>query len=83
MYVWWPGIDTDVEKMVKCESCQAVQSMPPLAPLHPWRWPTRPWSRDYAGPFLGRMFLVLIDAHSKWIEAYATSSATSSVVTQW
>jgi len=36
--------------------------------------------QDFASPFLRRMFLVLIDAHSKWIEAYVTSSATSSVV---
>ena len=24
---------------------------------------------DYTGPFLGKMFLVTVDAHSKWIEA--------------
>ena len=49
--------------------------------MHPWRWPTRPWSRlhiDYAGPLLGQMFLVIIDAHSKWIEVFPTTSATSS-----
>ena len=28
------------------------------------------------------MFLILIDAHSKWIEAYETASATSTVVMQ-
>ena len=27
--------------------------------------------------FLGRMFLILIDAHSKWIEAFCVASATS------
>ena len=30
------------------------------------------------GPFLGRMFLILIDAHSKGIEAFCTIFATSS-----
>ena len=57
--------------------------MPPLAPLQPWSWPTRPWSRlhlDFAGAFLGKIFLVLIDAHSKWIEVFITNSSTSSVV---
>ena len=34
---------------------------------------------DYAGPFLGKMYLILIDAHSKWIEVHITTSATSSV----
>ena len=31
---------------------------------------------------MGRMFLVLIDAHSKWIEVYPVSSATSTVTIQ-
>ena len=34
---------------------------------------------DYAGPFLGKMFLILIDAHTKWIDVHMTSSATSQV----
>ena len=27
--------------------------------------------------FLGRLFLILIDAHSKWIEAFCVASVTS------
>jgi len=49
----------------------------------PWSWPTRPWARlhlDYAGPMEGRMVLVTIDAHSKWIEAVHTTTATSAAV---
>ena len=34
---------------------------------------------DYAGPFLGHMFFILIDAHSKWMEVHVTKSATSLV----
>ena len=40
------------------------------------------WSRlhlDYAGPFLNRVFLVLVDAHSKWLEVVPVSAATSMV----
>ncbi len=84
MYVWWPGISSDVEQLVKgCVECQQTQSLPPAAPLRPWSWPTRPWARvhlDYAGPVAGKMFLVLIDAHSKWIEVFNTPSATSEAV---
>ena len=41
MYVWWPGINADIEKSVRlCRECQQVQSSPPVAPLHPWKWPT-------------------------------------------
>ena len=35
---------------------------------------------DFAGPFQGKMILVIIDSHSKWIEAYPTDSSTSTTV---
>ena len=35
---------------------------------------------DFVGPVNGKMILIVIDAHSRWIEAYPTESATSSVV---
>ena len=69
-YVWWPGIDTDIEHMVKrCVPCQMQQKTAAKVLLHPWEWPTSSWERvhvDFVGPFLGRMFLVMVDAHSKW-----------------
>ena len=82
-YVWWPQMDAELESKVKsCYQCQIHQHAPAVAPLHPWEWPQRPWSRvhvDYAGPFLGKMFLILIDAHSKWMEVEVVSSATSAI----
>ena len=48
--------------------------------MHPWEWPQRPWARlhlDYAGPFMGKMFLVTVDAHSKWLEAHVVETPTS------
>ena len=81
MYVWWPGLDKDIEESVRlCRECQVNQASPPVAPLHPWQWPSRPWSRlhiDYAGPICGRMILLVVDAHSKWIEAFTVSTASS------
>ena len=83
MYVWWPGIDRDIEDSVPtCSQCQAHQSLPTVAPLHPSGWPMHPWTRlhiDYAGPLYGHMFLVVINAHSKWIEDFKVSSSTSKV----
>ena len=69
----------------QCPECQSNRAMPPQAPLQPWSWPTRPWSRlhlDYAGPVAigGKMYLILIDAHSKWIEAFCTASSTAAAV---
>ena len=84
MYVWWPGITADIEKSVRlCLKCQEMQSTPPVAHLNPWKWPTRPWARlhlDFAGPFVGKTILIVIDAHSKWIEAMCTPSTASSHV---
>ena len=81
-YVWWPNLCADIEAKVKdCAECQASRPIPAMAPLHPWEWPERPWARlhlDYAGPFLGRMFLVLVDAHSKWMDVIPVHAATSS-----
>ncbi|XP_060786568.1 LOW QUALITY PROTEIN: uncharacterized protein K02A2.6-like [Neoarius graeffei] len=83
LYVWWPGMDSDIEKEVQsCHTCQENRKCPAGAPLHPWEWPETPWSRlhiDYAGPYLGKMFLIIVDAHSKWIDVYPTNSATSQV----
>ena len=81
-YVWWPGMDGELEECVKrCTECQTQRKTPPVTPMHPWSWPEKPWSRihvDYAGPFMGKMFLLLIDAHSKWLEVHMTTSSTSS-----
>ena len=65
-YLWWPGLDKDMENYVaRCEACQAVRNAPTPAPLHPWLWPTKPWRRihiDYAGPVEGKMYLIVIDS---------------------
>ncbi|XP_057674326.1 uncharacterized protein K02A2.6-like [Corythoichthys intestinalis] len=82
-YMWWPKMDTEIERLVKqCVTCQEHRNHPPVAPLHPWEVPEKPWRRihiDYAGPWKGKMFLIQIDAHSKWIEAHAVNKSTSAV----
>ena len=82
-FVWWLKIDNDLESKVRnCNICQKFKNEPPQAIIHPWEWPKQPWVRihvDFAGPFLGKMFLILIDGRSKWIEVYITASTTSSV----
>ena len=80
-YFWWIGLDKDIENHGKsCESCQAVKSNPTAAPLHPWVLPNAPWTLihvDYAGPFLGKMFFVVVDPHSKWPEVLVMNFTTS------
>ena len=65
-YVWWPSMNNDIEKVVSsCAPCPENRPSPSVAPLHSWEWPSTPWTRlhiDFAGPFKGHMFLVLVDA---------------------
>ena len=36
-FVWWPGLDKDIEQTVAhCTECQRNRPLPPTAPLHPW-----------------------------------------------
>ena len=73
-YFWWKGLDQEIETLVKsCLTCLAVKSAPASVLLHPWVWPNAPLRRihiNFAGPFLGKMFLIIVDAHSKWPEVY-------------
>ena len=81
MDVWRPGMDQEIVKKVRgCSKCQSSRSAPAEAPLHPWEWPGLPWARihnDYAGPYKGEMFLVAMDAYSKWLEVHRMKSITS------
>ena len=79
-YFWWPGLDRHIEELaISCDSCQRVKSSPTVTPLHPWVWPDAPWKRlhvDFASPFLGKTFLIHVDAHSKWPEVIPMPSTT-------
>ncbi|XP_029156062.1 uncharacterized protein K02A2.6-like [Nylanderia fulva] len=70
-YVWWPTINSDIESLVKeCKICLIERKKPPNTPLTTWPWPTKAWSRihcDFA-KFYGNMYLIIVDAHSKWPE---------------
>ncbi len=57
---------------------------PPKMPLRPWSWPDYPWKRihiDYFGPFWGQTFLIVVDAHSKWIEVLPTGNSSFALTT--
>ena len=79
-------MNDEIEAVAKsCEACHQAKQAPPKAPLIPWEWPSKPWQRvhlDFAGPFLGRSFLLAVDAHSKWGEVWEMTSTTSSKTIQ-
>ena len=80
-YVWWPRMDEDIEGVTKrCEGCQGVANNPKQAPLHRWEYPAYPWQRlhiDFAGPFQGKMFLVVVEAHIKWPDIFEMRNTTA------
>jgi len=71
-------MDTEIDNLVKaCSVCQQSRPAPAVAPLHSWEWPSEPWSKlylDFVGPFMGHMFLILVDAHSKWLDVHLMQS---------
>eukprot|EP00117_Sycon_ciliatum_P047528 scpid79697/ scgid33944/ Uncharacterized protein K02A2.6 len=79
-YFWWPKIDEAIEETTKqCMVCQE-QARKPTKSYATWSWPSGPWRRlhlDFAGPFLGKMFLIVVDAYSKYLEVIPMSTATS------
>ena len=83
--VWWPNLDADLEAKVQgCSECQEYQKSPSKAPLHPWDWPDSFWFRlhiNFAGPCLGgKIFLVLVDAHSKWLEIMESKTTSEAAI---
>ncbi|XP_060115109.1 uncharacterized protein K02A2.6-like, partial [Heteronotia binoei] len=80
-YVWWPGLDAEIEAWVKrCPTCQVSRPDPPRGPAQSWESTKTPWSRlhmDFAGPFHGRTLLILVDSYSKWLEVVQVPSPSS------
>ncbi|XP_058023914.1 uncharacterized protein K02A2.6-like [Ahaetulla prasina] len=80
-YVWWPKLDHDIELWVsRCQRCQLSRPDPPAATVREWEVPRAPWSRihlDFAGPYMGQNFLVIVDAYSRWVEVTLMPSTTA------
>ena len=83
--VWWPGIDSDIERRCKiCHGCQLVSSPCVPEPLRRTRLPERPWQTlavDLLGPLpSGHYLLVLVDYFSRFVEVSIMKSVTSELV---
>lgn len=78
---WYPGLDSDIERLVSsCYVCAQASAMPPAQVPATWPATGERWSRlhaDFAGPVDGHMVLVIVDSETKWIEAVPMKIATS------
>lgn len=83
-YVWWPGVDEAVERVCRaCAVCAALADAPPAHEPRLWPWPERAWARlhaDFLGPIAGTKYFIVVDSHSKWIEAIKMTSTSANFV---
>ncbi|XP_021991096.1 uncharacterized protein LOC110887837 [Helianthus annuus] len=87
---YWPGMHLDaVKELRKCSGCQrhAPKTMRPKNQLVPvtTAWPFQQWGIDMVGPFpeapgAVKFIIVAVDYFTKWVEAKAPASTTSTVV---
>ena len=79
--MWWPNMDRDIEGVTyECDQCLMNRDSPQRSPLIPWPAPQGEWYRvhlDYLGPLSGYYLLVIIDAKSKWVEAFVGKTPTT------
>lgn len=80
-YVYWPGIDEDIAKLVRsCIECSKAAKTNTKINPESWPVPERPWQRvhaDFAGPVDGQFYLIVVDAFSKWPEVIPTKRITT------
>lgn len=71
---WFPGVDAAIENLINsCSTCISMRVSPPKVPIVPWPYPKHPFSRlhlDFLGPIHNNMYLVIVDAYTKWLECY-------------
>ena len=84
-YVYWPRLDTQIEDTARtCEACAKHGKNLTKIVDHPWAKTSAPFQRvhaDFAGPFLGSMWLLLVDSYSKWPEVIQMNTNTTSSAT--
>ncbi|KIH65367.1 hypothetical protein ANCDUO_04316 [Ancylostoma duodenale] len=77
-YCLWTNIEKEIENKVKsCRRCQEYAKNPIKNTLCSWPIEDKTWIRvhaDFAGPIEGRMFLIIVDAYSKWPELETTGT---------
>jgi hypothetical protein len=82
-YVYWEGINKDIEKMVQeCEICQKLRKDDQKKVVGKWPEPTYPFERVHIDffSFGGRECLILIDAFSRWLEIKVMSKTNANSV---
>ncbi|GBN69352.1 Uncharacterized protein K02A2.6 [Araneus ventricosus] len=80
-FVYWKEIEKDIEEAARnCVDCARHKTDLAKAKVHYWEYPSMPWERihiDSAEPIFEHMFLLIVDAHSKWLELHPMKVTTT------
>lgn len=79
-YCWWPGINSDVEKLISlCSICQQTQNLKNESSLMSWPSAPNNFYRVHVDFFFkfGYTFLIMVDSKSKWISVKRMKNGTS------
>ncbi|KAK9687177.1 Integrase core domain [Popillia japonica] len=72
----YPNLDKDIENLVRsCPAGLSVRAQPEKATLIKWELTQKPFDRihlDFLGPINGKMFMILVDSYSQWVEVVET-----------
>lgn len=81
--LYWPRMATDIENFVaRCRTCEKYSRNNAKETLMPLPVPTRPWERIGCDIFSygGKIFLVMMDAYSNWLEVIKIQDKSSTSV---
>lgn len=73
-YVWWSGIDSDIEEFVKkCFNCQVTQNISKEVIKTSWETTTFPFQRVFIDFFhySGKVYFLYVDSFSRYVETIA------------
>ena len=80
-YFWWPKLDTEIEDYVKsCEACKMNSPNPNKAVLIKFEDTKEVLERihiDFLGPVNNKVYIIIKDAYSKWVEVQKISPITA------
>ncbi|KAF2881214.1 hypothetical protein ILUMI_24960 [Ignelater luminosus] len=80
-FCWWTGIDREIENLAKtCKNCNLERNNPAIVEKHIWEPCAQLFERvhaDFAGPFMGKHFFILVDSFSKYPFVYIMKDITA------
>ncbi|KAJ8868102.1 hypothetical protein PR048_031911 [Dryococelus australis] len=86
-YFRWPYMDKKIEELGNaCTACQTARPNPATIKPQPREFATSPWQRvhvDFLGPCNGKLYHVVVDPYTKWLEVAEVLSTAAIRTISW